>query len=268
VAARLLTQRIAKSAALVPGLLQVSRPGLTVLLYHRVGAGERNIDLGAEAFDLQLAYLARHARVVPFGDGLRRALDPALDEDLVALSFDDGTDDFHAVVLPILVKYGLPAIHYIATAPVDERCPYPSWAGTSDAQAMSWSQVNECVSTGLVSIGSHTHTHADLDRIPSEQMDDELRRSRELIEHHTGRACPDFAYPHAMTSPPAEAAVRRHYATAAVGGWRKNPRGRTDPYRVRRVPVTRADGPVYFRAKVRGRMAAEAALYRIGGRRG
>jgi peptidoglycan/xylan/chitin deacetylase (PgdA/CDA1 family) len=264
----LLAHRLAKSAALLPGLVRRSSPGLVVLLYHRVGDGDRNIDLSIAAFEEQIAHIASHHVVLPFDEALRACGDNDLSTDVVAVTFDDGTADFYTHALPVLVRYGVPAMHYLVTAPIDERAPYPSWAGASDAQAMTWSQVVEAMSTGLVSVGSHTHTHADLDRVTPAAITEELGRSKEIIEDRTGYPCRHFAYPHAVTSPSAESAVRRYYETAAVGGWKKNPAGKLDRYRITRVPVTRADGSIYFRAKVQGLMGAEALLYRWGGRRG
>ncbi len=261
-------QRAAKSAALVSGRLTGRHPGLVVLLYHRVGAGERNIDLSIEAFRRQMAFLAAHCEVVPLSDGLRRAADPSLDRDLVSITFDDGTEDLHEHAFPILAEFALPATLYLATGPCEEGLPFPSWAtGTIDAPALGWDQVNEMIVGDLVTIGSHTHTHADLDAVDGPTIREELRRSKELIEDRTGRACVDFAYPHAVTSPEAEAAVRRTYDTATIAGWKKNRAGRIDPYRITRTPVTRADGPVFFKAKVGGRMEPEAWLYKLGGTR-
>jgi peptidoglycan/xylan/chitin deacetylase (PgdA/CDA1 family) len=133
---------------------------------------------------------------------------------------------------------------------------------------MTWAQVTEAVSTGLITIGSHTHTHADLDRGTRAQMEDELRTSKQLIEDNLGIACDDFAYPHAVVSAQADQLVREHYKTAAVGGWRKNLSKTLDPYAILRIPITRLDGRVFFRAKLKGRMGAEAALYRVTQRRG
>ena len=262
----LLAHRLAKSLALASGLIGKPPTGLTVLLYHRIGAGERNIDLSTDAFERQLAYLSEHCTVVPLAEGLERASN-SLDEDLIALSFDDGTDDFHIHALPLLERYGLPAINYVTTRPVHERTPLRGW-GRHTAPAMTWAQLGECVDSGLVEIGSHTHTHADLDRVPADQAAEELRRSQELICHHLQRPCRHFAYPHAVYTPGAEALVRERYDTAAVGGWTKNAAGRVDHYRITRIPVTRADGPVYFRAKLAGRMGAERFLYAVAGKRG
>src|SRR3712207_9192018 len=54
---------------------------------------------------------------------------------------------------------------------------------------LSWSQLAECVDSGLVTIGSHTHTHADLARADEMTAAGEMRRSKELIEDRLGVAC-------------------------------------------------------------------------------
>lgn len=244
----------AKAVALLPGLLNRGTFGPAVLLYHRVGAGSRSIDLERPSFEAQLADTPNVAALADMAAGS------------VVLTFDDGTDDFHTNVLPLLERYHKPATVYVCTGPVDERTPYPSWGDPSGAPAMTWSQLREAVGTGLVTVGSHTHTHADLDRVSPETATDELRRSKELIEDQLGITCDHFAYPHAVASPEAATLVRRYYKTAAVAGWRRNP-WPVDPYFIMRIPITRSDSLFFFRAKVAGRMGAEAHLYRLFGRR-
>lgn len=260
--------RLAKAVALLSSALTPSGPGLTVLLYHRVGAGGRNIDLPASMFREQMASLREAYEVVPLAEGLTRVREPGFDGNLVAVTFDDGTIDLHEHALPALVEYRVPATLYACTGPVEERLPFPSWAtGVIEAESLRWEHLKEMIDTDLVTIGSHTHSHADLDRASPDTIEQELQRSKDLIEQRLQRPCPDFAYPHAVTSPLAHRVVQRHYETAAIGGWRKVRAGAVDPYRITRVPVTRADGQMFFRAKVKGRLAAESWLYRIGGTR-
>jgi len=267
VSASPLMQRAAKSAALVHGMLSPGARGLNVLLYHRVGAGDRSIDLPTSTFERHLDLLHEYAEVVDLDDGLARAADPALKHDLVALTFDDGTDDFHSFALSALVRHGFPATLYLATGPAEDGLPFPSWAGTVDARPLSWSQIREAVSTGFVTIGSHTHTHADLDRVSGSELAWELDHSKTLIEDRIGQPCEHFAYPHAVVSRPASSKVRATYRTAAVGGWRTNRAGHIDPYQITRTPLMRTDGTAFFRAKTRGRMRAEAFFHRLGGTR-
>ena len=177
----------------------------------------------------------------------------------VAVSFDDGTADFVDEAVQVLVDHGVPAVLYVATAFVDEGRPFrgagapASWAGLADALA-----------TGLVTIGSHTHTHALLDRANPTDVVQELDRSRKLIEDRLGVAADHFAYPRALPgSPAAEAAVRERFRSAALAGTRANPYGATDPYRLTRSPIQVSDGMRWFGAKLDGGMELEDRLRRI-----
>jgi hypothetical protein len=127
---------------------------------------------------------------------------------------------------------------------------------------LSWSQLEEAVSTGLVTVGAHTHTHANLSGAGEPVCEEEMGRSKELIEDRLTRPCRHFAYPWAVSSPIADRVVRRLFDSAAVGAWRTNRRGRLDPYRLGRTPILRSDGRMLFRAKVRGLLDGEALFYR------
>jgi len=178
----------------------------------------------------------------------------------VAVTFDDGYRDFHEVVLPMLVKHGVPALLYLATGLV------ANGSDTLHGDALTWTQLREAVDTGLVVVGSHTHGHADLSRATAAQAEDEMRRSKELIEDRLGLACEHFAYPWAVGSAAADRSARRFFRTAALDAWRTNRAGRVDPHRLGRVPILRSDGRFFFRRKVRGQLDSEALLYRALGR--
>jgi peptidoglycan/xylan/chitin deacetylase (PgdA/CDA1 family) len=239
-----------KAAALPAGLVTRRRPGdVVVLLYHRVGDGSAEVELSAAAFEQHLAHLSetRSART------LEQALNGGAGG--VVVTFDDGTADFHHTVLPLLVRYRIPALLYLATGSVSD-----------DDGGLSWSQLEEAVSTDLVTVGSHTHSHRDLSHVPLPEAEAEMRRSRELVEDHLGRPCEHFAYPFGVGSPVAETAARRLFTSAALGDWRTNRAGRIDPYRLGRVPVLRSDGQAFFRAKARGLLQGEGTVYRLAGR--
>lgn len=244
--------RRASKAALLPfGLADRRRPGdVVVLLYHRVGPSRSEIELPAEALGQQLHELATRERVLTLEDAV------ADGHGGVVVTFDDGTPDFHGTVLPLLVEHRVPVHLYLATGLV-----------ANDAgDGLTWSQLSEAVSTGLVAVGSHTHSHADLSRANERDAEEEMRRSKELIEDRLGTPCDHFAYPWAVGSPAADRAVRRLFRSAALHAWRTNRAGEIDPYRLGRVPILRSDGRFFFRRKVRGQLDTEAWLYRALGR--
>lgn len=243
-AATTLVRKGVKAAVLPLGLLDRRRPGdVVILVYHRVGAGDREVDLKTRSFERQLAGLASTETV--------RSLDEALRADGggVVITVDDGYRDFHQRVLPVLVRHQLPAVLYLATGLVDG----VGGLGAPPAQALTWSMLREAVATGLVTVGSHTHGHADLSGAPEDAAREEMARSKGLIEEHLQVPCRHFAYPWGVASAGADLAVRRLFDTAALDAWKTNRRGRIDPHRLGRTPVLRSDGDgVLFRAKTRG----------------
>jgi peptidoglycan/xylan/chitin deacetylase (PgdA/CDA1 family) len=239
----------------------VLRPpeGITILIYHRVGAGNGGqMDLSPAAFDAQLDWLNRHHRILTLDEALVELRGPASRGPGVVLTFDDGTTDWVDHALPALERHGVPATFYVATSFIDEDRPFPS-----DGRPLSWAGVRELASSGLATIGSHTHRHLLLDRLPADEVADELDRSIELLGEHAGVVPEHFCYPKAVAgSPGAEQAVRARFSSAVLAGTRPNLAGRSDPYRLWRSPVQPSDGERWFRSKARGGMRLEDDLRR------
>jgi peptidoglycan/xylan/chitin deacetylase (PgdA/CDA1 family) len=250
-----------KLAASLVDRVRPPPPGLVVLIYHRVGGRTAiEVDLPTGMFDEQLAYLTEHVTVVPLSEGLARLADPASPrEPLVAVTFDDGTADFADEALPVIVRHAVPVTLYVATEFVEHGLPFPD-----DGRPVSWKALGDAASTGLVDVGSHTHTHALLDRLDPALVGDELDRSIALVGERIGTRPRHFAYPKAVAgSPAADLAVRARFASAALAGTRVNRYGATDPHRLARSPVQVSDGDRWFRSKVIGGMALEDTVRRV-----
>jgi peptidoglycan/xylan/chitin deacetylase (PgdA/CDA1 family) len=233
--------------------------GVTVLIYHRVGGGSQSaVDLDADVFAAQLDHLVEHHRVLTLDAALAELTGPTPEDPrpAVVVTFDDGTDDFTDVAVPLLVERGVPAVLYVATDFVSTGEPFP-WG----APPTSWAALRAATSTGLIAIGSHTHTHLLLDRVGAATAAAELDRSIELIGAELGAAPAHFAYPKALPgSAGAEVEVRRRFQSAALARSRVNRFGDCDPLRLWRTPVQRGDDPARFAAKASGGMRLDGEL--------
>ena len=246
-----------KAAVLPAGPLFRRRAGdVVILTYHALGDSGREVDLPVAAFAHQMAELAR-ARSALTLDGALSSLAAGGGDGGVVVTFDDGTRDFHEHALPLLERYRIPATLYLATGGVSD--------SASANGELSWNHLRDAVDTGLVTFGSHTHSHADLSHATQTQAADEMRRASELVEDRLSVPCRHFAYPWGVGSVDAEHAARKLFDSAALG-WGTNRRGKTDPHRLRRTPVLRNDGAFFFRAKSRGMLDGEALAYRALGR--
>ena len=258
-------ETIKRASAAVDAVLPPA-PGVTVLIYHRVGGGSDSaVDMDADAFEQQLAHLAQHHDVITLETALMRLADPSSSAGgpagdsarrSVVITFDDGTADFTDVSVPALVRQQLPATLYAATRFIDEGEDFP-WG----APPTSWAALRDAVSTGFDTVGSHTHSHWLLDRQPANEIEADLDRSIELIATNLGVAPADFAYPKALPAAAvSEIAVRRRFRSAALASSRVNRPGATDPFRLARTPIQRGDGFRWFAAKANGGLRLEGEI--------
>jgi peptidoglycan/xylan/chitin deacetylase (PgdA/CDA1 family) len=194
-----------------------------------VGATTTRIDPGylrvrPDAFRAQLELLVdagfEFVTVAEFANRYDGEEPPA---GLAALSFDDGMDDNHAVVLPLLAELRLPATVYVVTGLVGK--PNPWMAAGSGARMMNEDELHEVAATGI-EIGAHTITHPDLSQLDYDACLDEVEGSRSELERLLGVSVRTFAYPYCRYGPAARAAVERAGFKAAVtcqglGSWNR-----------------------------------------------
>lgn len=251
-----LARRGVKVAAVAVDLIRPPADGLVVLAYHRIGGGtELELDLTPGQFEEQMAHLADRASVTSLDDGLAD-LAIGVQAPGCVVTFDDGTADFMEHALPVLVAHRIPVTYYIATRFIDEQVPFPA-AG----RPLSWSALAEAVATGLVTIGSHTHSHAVMDKVSVAQAGEELRRAAGLIEERLGVPANHFAYPKGVFGGvDVERQVMRYHRSGALVGGGVNRTDSPTCFRLCRSPIQRSDSMRYFVRKLRGGMALEGEL--------
>lgn len=251
-------RRAIKAASRAWDAVRPPTPGVTVLIYHRVGAtGGGQMNLAPAAFERQVEWLAANRTVIDLDAAVAAVGGAGPVSAAVALTFDDGTADWVDVVLPVLVRHQVPATFYLTTAYPGGELPLPD-----GEPAISWAGVAELAASGVATVGSHTHTHRLLDRLDPAEIADELDRSIDLIGEHTGAAPAHFAYPKAVDpSPTAGGAVRARFRSAALAGTRANVAG-DDPLRLSRSPIQAADTFDDVRRKADGGMGLEDSLRR------
>ena len=239
-------------------------PGLYVLIYHRVGAGQgQEMDQPLPMFRRQMEWLSSNASVVPLADGLDRLAEGPFEHDLVAITFDDGYRDVFVRAWPVLRDLGLPATVFPATGFLEGESPAPIRAGAASAGEpplpLGWDQVGEMAASGLVGVGSHTHTHRDFDGLRPDQAEEECERSNALLSSRAGVTPHVFAYPRAVVGN--EDVVARRYRWAVGADGTKNVPGAVDPHRLSRTPVRASDGFFFFRRRLDGIAPLEDRFY-------
>jgi peptidoglycan/xylan/chitin deacetylase (PgdA/CDA1 family) len=163
---------------------------------------------------------------------------------LAALTFDDGMEDNHSVLLPLLREHALPATVYVSTGLIGK--PNPWIAASAGARMMTEDELRE-LAAGGVEIGAHTVTHPDMSQLPYEDCLREMADSRAELQRISGQPVRTFAYPFCKYGEPAVRAARDAGFDAAVtchgrGGW--------TPYEMKRTMITGKDGTPSFVAKL------------------
>jgi peptidoglycan/xylan/chitin deacetylase (PgdA/CDA1 family) len=239
-------------------------PGLTVLVYHRVGAGmAQEMDVPVGTFRVQMEHLERTATVVPLVEGLDRLAEGTLGRDAVALTFDDGYRDVYTRAWPILMRLGLPATLFLATGFLEGEYPAPIRPGAGErgepAEPVRWEEVQEMMGSGLVEVGCHSHSHAEFGRLGPVAAREDCERADRIIEERLGVRPRSFAYPRAVVGNEDVVAARHRWALGVDGS--KNVRGTLARHRADRTPIRASDGVLFFRHRVLGASPLEDRFY-------
>ena len=224
-----------------------------VLMYHHV-AWDREIT--PKGFQRQLQWLKDNDFQCLSSEALLAHLSgtkPASKRSVV-ITFDDGYADNWVYAFPLLKKYQTKAIIFVVTGCVGAAngCRPTSLEGgkISDTRSaerapggfLNWDEIKAMADSGLVEIGSHTHTHRGFgEQSTYEDLARELRRSREEIESHINLWSAVFAWPWGDFRnewlPLLPATGYRMAFTTRVGPNRYG----TDPFQIERFKVQQED---------------------------
>ena len=108
-------------------------------------------------------------------------------EKSVLITFDDGYNGIYNYAFPELKKRDMKATFFITASVIDKlEGKYPH---------VTTQELQEIASDKNFSIGSHTMTHSNLMKMTHEEKIYELRESKRILEHITGREVLAMAYP-------------------------------------------------------------------------
>jgi peptidoglycan/xylan/chitin deacetylase (PgdA/CDA1 family) len=92
-----------------------------ILMYHRILPDDIHA-ISPAVFADQMAYLKQHFRVISVNQLVEELCRGQFRPYTVALTFDDGHEDFYSQAWPILQRYDLPASLYVTTGFIDRTC--------------------------------------------------------------------------------------------------------------------------------------------------
>jgi peptidoglycan/xylan/chitin deacetylase (PgdA/CDA1 family) len=186
----------------------------TFLCYHSVaGEGPRYLTVSPQLFASHLDLFEE--RGLQTGD-LETLESLAAGEPVspsVFLTFDDGFRDNYETVLPLLRERRMRAFVFVLPPLVDDGAPLAWPEVAADAKrfatmrSVSWEMLREMKEGGF-EVGAHTLTHPHMPSLADEELERELRESREHVVARLG-SCDTLAYPFGEWSPRVEAVAAR-----------------------------------------------------------
>src|SRR6476646_2843764 len=173
---------------------------LVVLMYHKVNGVDGNtVTVPPGAFDAQMAQLGELGyTVVSLEDVIAHYVDRRpLPERAVLITFDDGYIDNLEHAVPILQRYGYPAVLFAPIGYLGAKRPLPHDEHLAARGIVNrtpdWSQLDE-LEAGGVRVESHGIGHRPLADLEVDEAAREITLSKLRLEEALGRPIRAFAY--------------------------------------------------------------------------
>ncbi len=192
-----------------------------ILSYHAISDGwPAALSVTPDALERQVsALLERGYRPATVHDAIHAPPAPKT----LALTFDDAYRSVLDLGLPVLSRLGVPATVFAPTDYIGSGRPMV-WPGIDnwvdgpharETTPLSWDELRSLADAGW-EVGSHTRSHPWLTSLSDDDLQDELRTSREQCEAELGGPCRSIAYPFGDHDDRVVAATAAAGYTAAV----------------------------------------------------
>ena len=230
------------------------RPCRVILCYHGVKKQS------ADNFEKQISYLAKsRCKVVKASEVLTAHPDGC--SSIVAITFDDAFANVMENAVPILREYGCPAAVFV---PVGNLGKQPCWVLPDKhlnrkEMVMDRQQIAELYSLGF-EVFSHTLSHPMLTKVEDGRLEDELSKSKNLLEEIVGHKILAVSYPYGAHD-------RRVCNAAKQAGYQLGftiepcvVDGATNDMRIGRFTISSQDSLLKLRLKITGAYQVEGFL--------
>lgn len=225
-----------------------------ILMYHRVAPdGPPDLlpyRLDPAAFERQLAYLQRYGYSTKRVDEIwqfNSASNSGMPGKWVALTFDDGYQDFADVAWPLLQRYGFGATVFLVAGHVGGRAEWDRDYG-EPASLMDWETIRRLAKEG-VAFGSHSCSHQSLPTLSAAELAKEAERSHQILKEELGTFPQGFCFPYTDFNPAVMDAVKEAGYMYAVAGDMPYDLAR-NPFALPRIEIRNDDDLDRFIAKL------------------
>lgn len=180
-----------------------------VLAYHSVGDPNSYGNVSIKRFRRDLAYLTSRYEVVDLPDVL---MNPTSGEKQVALTFDDGHENFFTNAVPLLREFDLPATVFVVAKAIGDPDGLVNVTAT-----MNEKQLQQVVADDRFAVGNHTLTHPRLSTVNDEsRLREEIIGARRYLSDRLNAHINRFCYPSGEVSDTSLSLVRNSHDIAVT----------------------------------------------------
>ena len=173
------------------------RVHVPILAYHKISnKHEWGItSVRIRQFESQVRYLSQqNYQTISLERYITGDYKSSRQQPLIIITFDDADESVYHHAFPILKAHGFTATLFVITDFVGKNNSWDANLGGRCSRHLEWKQIKALVKEGW-EIGSHTATHPDLVRLPSDQAETELRQSKEFISRQIDQPVRFLSYP-------------------------------------------------------------------------
>ncbi len=227
-----------EAAAAHPDRAQpMTAPTVDILMYHSISLSGGPTSIPPDVFAEQIARLAASGLPVLRMDEVAAHLAQGRGR-AVAITFDDGFEDFRQNAWPVLRPHGFRPMVYL---PTDRIGGTEDWAGAHvpPRPLMDWDAVRALASQG-VDFGNHSARHDDLSRL-GEAAAEDIAQACARFAAELGAPPDHFAPPYGRSTRAVRRIIGQQHKTS-VGTGLATADARSDPFDLPRIEMH------YFRA--------------------
>ena len=175
----------------------LARPqGIPVLGYHSIANNNLNISTPPEMFAFQMSFLkSKRFQVISLSQLSSLIFSKReLHKKTLALTFDDGLEDFYNSAWPVLYRCGFSATVFVPTNFIGEKSWWYSDYGLAPLPIMGWREIKELSNSGI-DIQSHGCSHRKLTGLTPSDIQKEAVDSKKVLEKGLGKSVDFICYP-------------------------------------------------------------------------
>ncbi|OGH13858.1 MAG: hypothetical protein A2687_04830 [Candidatus Levybacteria bacterium RIFCSPHIGHO2_01_FULL_38_26] len=170
-------------------IIGIDNNAVSVICYHGIEEAGNFYSVTTNDFEKQIQKLLKTSRFISADQALMAFEGKKTEGSSIVLTIDDGYASVMDI-LPLTRKHSIPVLLFVLSNPKNANRKELDHRG----KLLSWDQIKYLHSQG-VSIGCHSATHANFNKLSRIELEQEIVDSKKILEKRLGFPIKFFAYP-------------------------------------------------------------------------